>query len=48
MADNVVGKIKDALEGILSDRKTLIKIFSVVLILLAFFTQAAQDTMRLI
>lgn len=34
MADNVVEKLKDALEGILGDKKTLIKILSVVLILL--------------
>ena len=34
MADNVVSKIKDALEGILGDRKTLVRIISIVLILL--------------
>ena len=34
MADNVVGRIKDALEGMLDDKKTLLKILSVVLILL--------------
>ena len=34
MADNVVGKLKDALEGLLDDKKTLIKVLSVVLILL--------------
>lgn len=43
MADNVVGKLKDALEGILSDRKTLIKIFSVVLILLAALVLRIHD-----
>ena len=43
MADNVVGKLKDALEGILSDRKTLIKIFSVVLILLAALVLKIHD-----
>ena len=43
MADNVVGKIKDALEGILRDRKTLIKIFSVVLILLAALVLRIHD-----
>lgn len=34
MTDNAVSKLKDALEGILGDKKTLIKILSVVLILL--------------
>ena len=34
MADNVVSKLKDALEGILGDRKTLVRIISIVLILL--------------
>ena len=34
MADNVVGKIKDALESTLSDRKTLFKMLSIILILL--------------
>ena len=34
MTDNVVGKLKDALEGILGDKKILIKILSVALILL--------------
>lgn len=34
MTDNVVGKLKDALEGMLGDKKTLIKILSVVMILL--------------
>ncbi len=34
MTDNVVGKIKDALEDMLGDKKTLIKILSVVMILL--------------
>lgn len=43
MADNVVGKLKDALEGILSDRKTLIKIFSVVLILMAALVLRIHD-----
>ena len=43
MADNVVGKLKDALEGILSDRKTLIKIFSVVLIFLAALVLRIHD-----
>lgn len=43
MADNVVGILKDALEGILSDRKTLIKIFSVVLILLAALVLRIHD-----
>lgn len=43
MADNVVGKLKDALEGILSDRKTLIKIVSVVLILLAALVLRIHD-----
>lgn len=33
MTDNVVGKLKDALEGILDDKKTLIKILTVTLIL---------------
>lgn len=43
MEDNVVGKLKDALEGMLSDRKTLIKIFSVILILLAAFALRIHD-----
>ena len=34
MADNVVGKLKDAFEGVLRDKRTLIKIISIVLILL--------------
>ena len=34
MTDNAVGKIKDALEDLLRDRKTLYRILSVVLILL--------------
>ena len=34
MTENVVSKIKDALEGILGDKRTLIKILSIVLILL--------------
>jgi competence protein ComEA len=34
MSDNVVSKIKDAFEDLLGDKKTLIKILSVVLILL--------------
>ena len=34
MADNVVSKLKDALEGILGDKKTLVRIISIVLILL--------------
>ena len=34
MTDNVVCKLKDALEGIFSDKKTLIRILSIVLILL--------------
>ena len=34
MADNVVSKLKDAFEGMLGDKKTLIRILSVVLILL--------------
>ena len=33
MADNVVRKLKDAFEGIIGDRKTLVKILSIVLIL---------------
>ncbi len=43
MADNVVGKLKDALEGMLSDRKTLIKIISVILILLAALVLRIHD-----
>lgn len=34
MTENAVGKLKDAIEGMLRDKKTLIKILSVVLILL--------------
>ena len=34
MADNVVGRIRDALESMLGDKKTLIKIASIVVILL--------------
>lgn len=34
MTDNVVDKLKDALESVIEDKKTLIKILSVVLILL--------------
>lgn len=34
MTDNVVCKLKDALESIIGDKKALIKIFSIVLILL--------------
>lgn len=34
MADNVVNKLKDALEGVLGDKKTLVRIISIVLILL--------------
>ena len=34
MAENVVNKLKDAFEGMLGDKKTLIKVLSVVLILL--------------
>lgn len=43
MADNVVCKLKDALEGMLRDRKTLIKIFSVILILLAAIVLRIHD-----
>ncbi len=35
MTGNVVGKLKDALEGFLGDKKNLIKVLSIVLILLA-------------
>ena len=34
MADNVAGKLKDAFEGVLRDKKTLIKIICIVMILL--------------
>ena len=34
MADNVVCKLKDAFKGVLEDKKTLIKIISIVLILI--------------
>ena len=43
MSDNVVGKLKDALEGILGDKKTLIKILSVVLILLVALVLRIHD-----
>jgi len=34
MSDNVVNKLKDAMESVLGDKKTLIKILSIILILL--------------
>lgn len=43
MTDNVVTKIKDALEGIIGDRKTVIKILSVVLILLIALVMRIHD-----
>lgn len=43
MPDNVVGKLKDALEGILGDKKTLVKILSVALILLAALILRIHD-----
>lgn len=43
MADNVVSKLKDAFEGVLGDKKTLIKILSVVLILLAAVVLRIHD-----
>lgn len=43
MADNVVCRIKDALESMLGDRKTLLKIVSVVLILLVALILRIHD-----
>ncbi len=43
MADNVVGKIKDALESVLGDKKTMIRILSVVLILLVAVVLRIHD-----
>lgn len=43
MTDNAVSKLKDALEGILDDKKTLIKILSVVLILLVAVVLRIHD-----
>ena len=43
MESDVVNKLKDALEGILGDKKTLIKILSVVLILLAALILRIHD-----
>lgn len=43
MTDNAVSKLKDALEGILGDKKTLIKILSVVLILLVAVVLRIHD-----
>lgn len=43
MTDNVVGKIKDALEGIMGDKKSLIKILTIVMILLAAIVLRIHD-----
>lgn len=46
MTDNVVEKIKDALKGITSDKKTLVKILSVALILLLAVFMRVYDANR--
>ena len=46
MTDSVVEKIKDTFEGILSDRKTLVKILSVMLILVIAALLRIHDSSR--
>ena len=46
MTDSVVDKIKDTFEGILSDRKTLVKILSVMLILVIAALLRIHDSSR--
>ena len=46
MADNVVQKLKDAIEGIVSDRKTVVKILSVLLILVIAAAMRIYDAGR--
>lgn len=43
MPDNVVDKLKDALEGVLGDKKTLIKVLSIILILLIAVVMRIHD-----
>lgn len=43
MEINAVGKLKDALKGLLGDKKTLIKILSVALILIAALILRIHD-----
>ena len=43
MEINAVGKLKDALKGLLGDKKTLIKILSVALILIAALVLRIHD-----
>ena len=46
MTDGVAGKIKDAFDDILRDRKTLVKILSVLLILLVAAVLKICDSTR--
>lgn len=46
MAENVVNKLKDALQGMISDKKTAVKILSVILILLAAAVLRIYDSAK--